>query len=1007
MEKTCFFTTVFTLGYVLEELDKNRQFGDVELLLMVSDASKNIRLTYAETILLLEGTQTGIADCTLPPYVQYEDVFGTAKNTIRSEFLQWCLESGISKTLLKNGFLKIEGATITSALNYNSEEISLLQNGERIISDHHYALDLSSRTISVDIEFKNCTFIKGIKFNDSYAENIIFEHCIIGETEGWSINAKNTTLNGEFRLNKKPSRIKSLLDKEGANILGKLDFASFTSNNAMYLEEIHVRGEIIMEGAEVMHTISLNNSVLYSAFNGYNLRCDMLMMNSVTAHKLITLSFAKIQRLFCAAGSNFFGSPTSLEAPGLNTESVFLREGTFVASGAIFHKSKIDFDFDCSGSYFGYSTEKDYFGVSLLLRNSSVQNATLNNGFISFGIVDISSSFFDYLHLKQGIFINPQECGLIEEKPNSKNYAILGNNSEIGSKLTFNFSKGIKITSDTDNVSRVRNIHHRLIRQYEMNNKDYLFNWLNFDGLILDKKTAKFEEEYDAICKELSNAADEIEFSVNTAGKNKNEIIKRYNDDYSELEKVFNKITDLKEKIKQNELVPSIANAKELEHLNRKLLNEIRHKNKLDSDCIQKYEEVKQLNNVIKELTESLKDPNYEACVKIIDLLAKYNLKLPAKEFHNLFCAIHIFKAFKKIVLFYEGLKKPGGSDINSFALVYGGATFSELQVNGEIDCAGAIFYKDAISEHIALRSNVWKETKKDLVRRIRAKPREIEDHPTALSLVHANIGGTLYLNTGDEENRTPFIARGEVDIQYTTIKHFSITPLIAVCQPSRWNLIGTNYANISDSGNYWQAKETHNEHDSWDKRSKNQLSGYFSDDLVTLESCKWIFPYYGHSNFRQPFEMLSNTVFNNGDDVQARKIIVNRTPSRNIWEEVIFIILRIFFWITFPTHRALVALLTVFIIGCYVFNYAWDNTLLIDKQTPKIPFHNVSYAFEKLLPFAGSKQTENIQPNFSLSENNSLFSIFLVFYYAYTIFATFFISMVLLSLAKMRRNSS
>jgi len=504
-----------TLGGVIKLLDEQKSDYEVKLSSLISEEARSLILTHAERILLYEGSQTGVADCTVPPYIMYENFSETDDACIRAELLEWMLDSVVSASLLRSGFLKVKGAKVMSSSDHTAKKyipykLDPNKSDHRNERDERYSLDLSSRNLTVDLTFDNCHFIRGIKLQDSYTENMIFKRCTIGisqigvSQEEISINAKNTNVKGDLVFSKRPREQHHEKYKE-YNILGNILLESAIVDNLLRLD-VGIKGEI-----EASHlkadTVNLSNSIyfakvdfeaskietlicidsrLVNTFNLYQLKADTVDLANSIYHATATFHFAKIESLFCE-NSKFYGYPISLEASGLQSNAVFLREGFVALFGATFHKSRIEGDFDCSGGFFGPCYSENSYGMALGVGGSSIRNASFCDGFTSIGMLDISHTIISgTVYFRKGTFLNYNHAKAVSQIGQFK-YAIYAHNAYVQQRINFNPPKIYK--SDIKKIGNHR-LHHLLALHlyYVCHQDQYLKGFIKEFGNLAEEK---------------------------------------------------------------------------------------------------------------------------------------------------------------------------------------------------------------------------------------------------------------------------------------------------------------------------------------------------------------------------------------------------------------------------------------------------------------------------------------------------------------------------------------
>ncbi|RXK86088.1 hypothetical protein [Filimonas effusa] len=365
------------------------------------DALGGFELTFAERILLSEGSMLGKADCTIPPYVEYENLvdFSIKPNYIRSEIMEWALGISISKILFRSGTLNIIGADfITNGdianVNYRTSKVDgLFESNDR------FSLNLSSREITLDLHFKYCNFLSGINISNSYCENLLFTSCRFGcanesdSSDGnYSIYAVNTVLKGDFKIDNHPNISKGIQAKmeRGKKWL--------IINSTVDFSHARIDGQFLIGGindlAQRDQFIVVNGNLDLYSFSG-----NSINLSGATIAGTIMLSLARFNFLWGGACT-----ADHIVGNGLECSTLYLNGGCFFPKGVVFGKSVVHGDLFLGGSYYG-KNDDELKGGSINVSGSRIGRLYLDERMIALGRVDLAhttiedSIFFDNAHI--------------------------------------------------------------------------------------------------------------------------------------------------------------------------------------------------------------------------------------------------------------------------------------------------------------------------------------------------------------------------------------------------------------------------------------------------------------------------------------------------------------------------------------------------------------------------------------------------------------------------------
>ena len=838
-----------TFEDILKKIDEKKGPLEVKSLELINRNAAKLILTMAEKILIYEGSQTGIADCTIAPFVQFEreNDFKVEDVYIRSELLEWMLDSYVSKSIIKAGYLKIIGATILSSSDFVINNVK-----DDSFRDNRYSLDIGSQDVYIDLTFSKCVFNSGINISNSYTENIIFEDSKIGKTynaenskDGISINAENANINGDLRIMTTSNIFSSFneaialisgdinlefckisgtftVENKGKTISGRLD-KNIRAGNAHFesfvLKNVTLLGFLSLKMSIVLQTTEITSSTIKGRIDCWNFKSDSLLMTDCRSEGRVNLIFAEINKLFLEH-SLFLGYPHSFDAGGLKAYFILMRHSrTFF--GASFLKCFITSEVQFHGSFFGPSHASDTLGLALSLRGSSFVSGSFTDDFCSVGLLDLSNvNVSGSLDFQKGKFLSQ---GINKTGASISRFAIYGSNISVAHKINFNNAKIFNSSPESE---------------YSVDTlKDFLIYSLR---VIVLKSLDDADQPSVHFVEKMKHAGT---FQRKTIAKNI---------------EILNEYIELYLKDKKHVKILAFFENEILIYLNR-IVDRLQT---LYSEHINKEDELR-LNDLNKNI-QNAKDVtrffslNYNAVDQLLS------------------------DAYLKNI--------PELVNVKNYAIVFGEAYFQELTLQGQMDCAGGLFYRTNIGVNM----------------------------PNALTIRHSRINGTLYLNKGFKDLLLPMICKGEVNLQYSRIAQLSISTAIAIDRVNgkknlfqhlrlyrknnhkytRWNLIGTRYEYIT---------------------SDAQANG---NDI--LMKCDWIYKDRLNENFKQPYEQLSSTLFSSGSDIHARKILIYKVPSSN-WAERYLVMgpIRRVASLTFPAYKSLVWIVILVGAGTFFFNQA------------------------------------------------------------------------------------
>ncbi len=397
--------------------------------MLCKESLEGFELTFAEQILLFEGSQLGRADCEIPPYVLYENLLDIDDKTnyVRSEVMEWALSINVSKSLFRSGSLTVSGVDFITNSDANNKKYRI-DNEKLFVNNDRFSLDLSSRDITIDLQFENCNFYSGINISNSYCESFVFRSCRFGcaidnaDRTPFSVLSKNTSFKGEFIIEKPVGLMSTMIENKKMEILNSNADFSFSK----------IEGLLKIEGYEANNEnelrTKLNSSIINGYLNLYNFRGDNINIINSTISGELELSLARFNNLF--ADSCIINS---LKAVSVECENVMLGGGSLIKEGVLFYKSIIHSDFYCNTSYFGPTREGATKGISVSIGGSTISRAYFSDGFISIGWIDMRNAIIERsLHLDSAYIIGYKENGV--------RTAINASSINVKGKVSFNLS---------------------------------------------------------------------------------------------------------------------------------------------------------------------------------------------------------------------------------------------------------------------------------------------------------------------------------------------------------------------------------------------------------------------------------------------------------------------------------------------------------------------------------------------------------------------------------------
>ncbi|MEO1013373.1 MAG: hypothetical protein AAFX53_18920, partial [Bacteroidota bacterium] len=392
--------------------------AEAQLSNFISTKVHDLQLTFAEQVLILEGSQLGKADCTIPPYVEYENILPQTDDTIdispfviRSEIIEWVLNPVVSSILFKTGSLQVVGADFVG-----TQDLGVYNRNEFLKTSNRFSLDLSNREVQVNLEFIHCTLYSGINISNAVTKDLVFDRCWFGKAiKDHSIWAESARVKGGLKITVPKNKIRNPKKGENTAFSGHINFSYATVGGGFKIEgynnpndfrdSITVKGEVELTG----------------------LRADRIFLNHVSVAQSFDFSLAAVGNI------TIYGSRLgSVNGGGVKCDSIFIRGGTFVEKGAFFHKAEINTDLHCANSFFGQSAEEERWGIAVSTSHSTIQNLIFDEGSIVLsGVVDLRNCFIqNKFSIKDTI--------LFGGEMDNRWVAIWAPNLTVGNKANFN-----------------------------------------------------------------------------------------------------------------------------------------------------------------------------------------------------------------------------------------------------------------------------------------------------------------------------------------------------------------------------------------------------------------------------------------------------------------------------------------------------------------------------------------------------------------------------------------
>ncbi len=341
-----------------------------QLFNFVSSSLEDFQLTFAEQVLLVEGSQLGVADCVIPPYVEYENLLKDNFSNpfvIRSEIIEWVLNPKVTEVLFKTGSLEVKGVDFIA-----SEDMGLYDRITLLNHSNKFSLNLENQKVSVNLKFRQCKFFSGVSLSNTSVKNLIFDQCWFGKVySGESLLASDAHINGSLTITVPANNLPDPNTQAWTVLEGHIDLSHST-----------ISGFLEIEGYR--NTRDFQTSIIVKGVLNLNgLQVKQIALQDISIKNELELTNARFQ------GLSIHGSRLkSVSGGGIVCNTLFIRGGTLIEQGAFFHKSIVHLDLECSGSFIGASG--DTGGIALCISSSNIQNLILGEGSVLFsGILDL------------------------------------------------------------------------------------------------------------------------------------------------------------------------------------------------------------------------------------------------------------------------------------------------------------------------------------------------------------------------------------------------------------------------------------------------------------------------------------------------------------------------------------------------------------------------------------------------------------------------------------------
>ena len=1008
--------------------------------------SQNLKLTYAEKILITEGSKLGKADCALPPYVEFESIVKTKEKVIRSEIAEWLLNPEISKIFFPSGALIVNGATFLTSENFISKKTDLSSAGKGV----KYSLDLSTKNIHIDLNFEKCNFHSGINISNSYCESFVFTDCSFGSSENkqgyLSILADNISLKGDFIIKQTDNfTISSDLKKDKNELIFIHDSISFYKAQiegefSVYCSRNHNNiqneneGKLIVDGSIFISKITSQSIYLSNFKIQGNLHCTeskilkYFQSLNLIFKQSINLYDSEIKNVYLY--ENYFEdnfNANSIKSVSFHAENCYFADSLYmrktISEHLDFIQNNIENDFIIDYSSIGnvnlnysifnnllsaYSIESKFFSLQqskalgqVILNLAYINALTFSNGFFSGFPTSINASGLHSkaVFLSEGCFV---KHGFIAHK--SVITADVDCDGSIFGPSLDEDCCGISIGLSSSIIKNFKIQNHAIVygkidlMQCTIEDSAY-FN----SSKIFAMDTVAIDASYIHVNKVLSFNAREPKASNRSKDSYK---IKLKNDwdtylfwQQWELDKFMENLSNF-----LNELPKKINSLHEHSDTLKKFLNEpsfletIKHFNSISIDKktnllkkevhLQSFQSNK--NHIIENFEKIILEiNNLNSKIQIFEKneISDY-FKLKSEDLKTKALKIQDSLLHNLIEEFFQQFKIKKSTDAydvykNNKTIIKGEANFKNSTINGKVDLTGSIFKLSKKVEHTNSIHNKSQKTDNLLRNNI------------AINFKFANIQGSLFANGANKYNGgEPLECEGEINLEYAYINNFFFTsgfqtPENKLRPKFNLKLIGTKY-------------------------------NYISDDFKNKDfffKAKWLNANKNENNYRQPYEQFANSLLNAGEDVSARNVLIYQRPLREkpgnkVLEKTLMfceillmnLIIRPFYRISGTAPKAAIALLIFISMGALIFHFGYLHGFIEKTGETLQNFNPFVYSSQKLIPIINGSMVDN----FTLTYSTKTFwgIAFILYDFIHSIIGVTLISMFLINIARIRKTN-
>lgn len=944
------------------------------------DAIGDLELTEAECILLLEGSQIGVADCTLQAQDRYEHgewAQLSNGNIIRPEILEWLLMPAVTKLLFKAGGLIIRGTMIGDFPDHNPIASQLSAQLTRKAA----ALRINDSVIDIDLAFNDCQFLGGIDFSNSIIQSLTFRGCVI---------------RGSFI---------------GNNLSTTGDISIFASDRGSGSYLPNPPSVSVDEHFDIFKDVSLRSA---------NISGHLLFGSGVNVNGNINVSSAIIQSINlagCIVSGSFFGSnlKTNGDVRFFNSED------------------------NPSESEHSPTTENEAFnfGGGILLYTANVSgHVHLGSGLHVKGTLDFRHLTCIMLTGWKIKLSNPEQALDLDYAKISGEVSF--QEADIMGSISADYLQCNVLNMGDAVIRKPVKMIFAVIRHLHLSGTQMLGDGTSFCASGLTADSVFMRDGFIALCGvELhkSTISFEADFGNSMIGPGKYDCAVTLSGCSLKIVNFESAIVVgtilLRNSVITSRLVFEHGVFLNLIDKGTKAING--EGVRVGNDIRFNPSDPKKVKNAYSRIvSNSEKKPTYNAedidVQILVDRLQHIEKKYPA-EFDLLHHVLQSsdYDQYDTVVI---GETSFDGAEINGrmdFAgTLFYGTAYSEYSLKNSSNLiirtfktlndfiigkflilivllfpATILFFFKILAKLLSTVSfkleKRWLKYERDL------QGKTIDDFislrvsgnwPNALTLSHIRVNGDLFLNRGKDNQ--PFKAVGEVDLRSAKMDNFFLAPSSGSHPKTIWKITGLKYEHI------------------------------FSDALEaeSLEDCGWFFDYVEDNNYKQPYEQLASSYIRMGNDVSARKVLI-KTPGKTYFEKLLMALLALFAWLTIPPYRALVSLLCLWFLGKLVFlNSYITGAIVRSGEATNLHYSPDYYSLHLLVPFISTAQKEAFYPSFRDDIDHKIyipfrpdflpdfvpqeidFPFFDAYHTAHSVVGTILVSLFLLGIARIIRNS-